>query len=448
MNIDLPYAKYHSLIHGGLAAIPTARRIQSHDVEIGIVADGSHLTFFSKVLGSTSFAAHTMRDCGDVVINELGAFSIETHPLRRIVNTQKSSYDLFPRAWVEHMLCPPLVEGFDEAIFRVRLLTASAQSCRDASGQEVLRFELYRPETPSKGPLISCAFAGAPLTGFSAPDSAECVFSIKGSVLQRYVQNCAGIFKRHGAILEINRTQSSCFMFIHNTHMSSMVELLPGEYKAHHEDMRLSFRCCDLLSAAGKTKEADFQICRFTGMQDRNSKVRFSVSDRLYDCECDWGHSAEVLKESFLAAKNTRPIVVAGPEIWQAALLLRARKLGKIRLRLHHKEARMTLFSGSRLPPNQQYSGEVAVVSCNMPPSQNGISSWCVNAKDLFQVARSMKEADIRIFPVHDALILLDSDEPFIRHRLPCLQPDDLGEEVERRLMDVETSMVNAPEPY
>jgi hypothetical protein len=48
----------------------------------------------------------------------------------------------------------------------------------------------------------------------------------------------------------------------------------------------------------------------------------------------------------------------------------------------------------------------------------------------------------VRFYPADNEIILLDSDDPFVSHRLSCLQPDDLGEEVEKRLLDIEAGMV------
>ena len=344
------------------------------------------------------------------------------------------------------MLCPRLVDGFDETNMRVRLFTSGAHPASGSGGQDVLRFELYRPEMPSRGPLISGGFAGAPLADFKTLDSAECVLSIKASVLQQYVRNFGGLLRMRGALLEFNCTQSSCALSIYNSDLSSMSELLPGEYEIRRGDMRGSLGGSDFLSAVGKSMEADFQVCRFADMPDRNSGVRLSVSGRHYDCECDWAQNPKMMPESYSAAPCIRPIIVERKEVRQAAVTVHSSVSDKIRLRLHHEVALLTLLRGTRKPTSQD-SGGVAAAACYLPPSHKGVSSWCVNLKHLLQVIRSMTGTKIRMYPTDAALILVDPDEPFVRHRLACLVPDDLGAEVENELMAIEASMVAPPGP-
>lgn len=446
MHIDLPYFKYRALVHDGLAAIPVARRVQPHDVEIGVVADGSRMTFFSKAVGGRPFAARIMKADGDAIVKEPGAFSIETQPLSIPVKTINRRTYRFSRPGAEQMLCPRLVDGFDKTNMRVRLFTSGAHPSSGSGGQDDLRFELYRPEMPSRGPLISGGFAGAPLADFKTLDSAECVLSIKASVLRRYARNFAGLLKMRGALLEINMVHNSCALTIHNPGLSSKAELLPGECETRQGAVRVSLGGIDFLSAAGKSIETDFRIYRLADVAGRNGGVRLSVSDRHYDCECDWDQNPKMMPESYSAAPCIRPIVVAREEIRQAAVMVRSSVSDKIRLRLHHEVALLTLLRGTRKPPCKD-SGGVVVVACYLPPSQKGVSSWCISLKHLLQVIRSMTGTKIRMYPADAALILVDPDEPFVRHRLACLVPDDLGAEVENELMAIEASMVAPPGP-
>lgn len=437
MKIDLPYRAYSTLVHDGLAAIPVARRVQPYEYEIGVVVDGPRITLFTRASGGLFFAAHTVNAGGDIKVNGSGTFGIDTLPLRKIYSGR--TVDQLPRSWVARQLCPPLVHGFDSAKMRVRLFTAAERPSGGSGVHDTLRVELYYLDTPSKDHVVTFGLAGTPLEEFIAPDTAECVLSIRTSVIKEFAQDFKELLKKKGAMFEVVRGNGSCLLSIRTPGLCSTAELLPGEYETPHGDLRVAIGGREVLAAAEGAEGLDFRVCRFADADGRAGRVRLSASGRIYDCACDWG-GVTGTRGPISATPGTRPIILAKDEMRQAICLMSKGKSDKIRLRLHHDAAVLTLVSGSSVPPNRN-PDRMATVDCRMPPSPGGVSSWCVATKGLLQVIQTMKGDRIKIYPADESISIVDFAEPFIRHRLDCVPPDDLGTEVENSLLALEADV-------
>lgn len=232
-------------------------------------------------------------------------------------------------------------------------------------------------------------------------------------------------------------------MIIRNDGLTSTIELLPGEYEAHRESMRVSFGTIDFLTAANRSLEADFQICQVTDSQNPDGRVRFICSGKQYECGCIWGCDPSEEHRLKSAARNTIPVSLDRDKLKQSVEMFRVAIIDKIRLRLHHQVPLVTIMPGSPRP-KKQLSSMACSLPCHLPPLRQGLSSWCVNGANLLRVLRSMTGDRVRIYPSDNEIILLDSGSPLVSHRLACLQPDDLGEETEKKLLDIEAGMVES----
>lgn len=442
MQIDLSYEQFQSLVHNGLAGLPTERTAKACDIALGVFAEGPRVTLFSSAYGGRTLAAHSLVADKTTTVKGSGGVVIDAnHFLKTVEPKVGSSYTVFSKSRTECMLCPPLVEGFDAARMRMRMYTAMGHSSSDSGGQLHLYCELYDPSPNAREYKLTSGYACAPLEEFSFLGSAECVLSVKASALKRHVERTGGMLKVRGSVVEFGMDRGCCKMIIRNGGLISTIELLPGEYEAHRESIWGLFDAKEILKVAAGDLGADIQICQLTDSPNSDGRVRFICSGKHYECEGVWGcePSAEHRRKS--AARNTIPVSLDRDELDQSVELFRVAKIDKIRLRLHHQVPLVTIMPGSPRP-KKQLSSMACSLPCHLPPLRKGLSSWCVNGANLLRVLRSMTGDRVRIYPADNELILLDSDDPFVSHRLICLQPDDLGEEVEKRLLDMEADMV------
>ena len=267
MRIDLPYLTFRALVRPGLAGIPLARRVRPDKVTIGIIVDGARITFFSAMVGGGPSAACTIVADGDAIASENGAMRIDLGSLRKNARTKDvGRNESFTRTRLVDRLCPPLVAGFDAAKMRIRLYTEPADSRDGSSGLHGLRVELYGPETPRR--LLSLRFAAVPLETRKAPGQAERVLALKATFLRR-LSNCLGLFKIRGADVDIKSARGNCALVVRESCLSSVIDMVPGDYEAHREFARVSFGARDFASAVEDHAGADMEICRIAEPQDR-----------------------------------------------------------------------------------------------------------------------------------------------------------------------------------
>lgn len=444
MQVDLSYEQFQTLVHIGLAGLPTERTAKACDIALGVIVEGTRVTCFSSAYGGRTIAAHSLMADENTTVKGSGGVVVDAKLFIKIVEPKVgSSYTVFSKSRTECMLCPPLVEGFDAARMRMRMYTAMGRSSSDSDSQLHLYCELYDPSPNAREYLLSCGYACAPLEEFSILGSTECGLSVKASVLQCHIENRGGLLKTQGSTVEFDMDRGYCKMIIRNEGLTSTIELLPGEYEAHRESMRVSFGAKDFLTAADGSLEADFQICQVADSQNSDGRVRFICSGKHYECGCVWGCEPSEEHRLKSAARNTIPVSLDRDKLDQSVEMFRVAKIDKIRLRLHHQVPLVTIMPGS-LGPKKQSSGMVCSLDCHLPPLRKGLSSWCVNGANLLRVLRSMTGDRVRIYPADNEIILLDSDNPFVRHKLACLQPYGLGEEVEKELLAIEAGMVES----
>ena len=444
MQVDLSYEQFQSLVHNGLAGLPTERTAQACDVVLGVIVEGPRVTCFSGAYGGRTFAAHSLLADESTTVKGSGGVVVDAKPFIKIVEPKVgSSYTIFSKSRTECMLCPPLVEGFDAARMRIRMYTAIESSPSDADGQLHLYCELYDPSSNAREYLLSCGYVCTALEEFSILGSTECVLSVKASALQSHIERFGGLLKTRGSAVEFGMDRGYCEMIIRNDGLISTIELLPGEYEARRESMWVSFGAKEILKAASGDLGSDFQICRLTDSRNPDGRVRFICSGKHYECGGVWGCEPSKKHRLKSAARNTIPVSLDRDKLDQYVELFRVAKIDKIRLRLHHQIPLVTIMPGSS-GPKKQLSSMACSLPCHLPPLRKGLSSWCVNGANLLRVLRSMTGDRVRIFPSDNEIILMDSDSPFVSHRLICLQPDDLGEEAEKALLAIEASMVES----
>lgn len=444
MRVDLSYEQFQSLVHIGLAGLPTERTAQACDVAFGVIVEGPRVTCFSSSYGRRTIAAYSLMVDENTTVKVSGGVIIDAnHFLKTVRLKGGGSYTIFSKSRTECMLCPPLVKGFDAARMRMRMYTAMKSSPGDSDGQLHLYCELYDPASNAREYKLSCGYACAPLEEFSILGSTECALSVKASALKCHIERFGDLLKTRGSAVEFGMDRGYCEMIIRNDGLTSTIELLPGEYEAHRESMRVSFGTKDFLTAANGSLEADFQICQVTDSQNPDGRVRFICSGKQYECGCVWGCDPSEEHRLKSAARNTIPVSLDRDKLKQSVEMFRVAKIDKIRLRLHHQVPLVTIMPGSPRP-KKQLSSMACSLPCHLPPLRQGLSSWCVNGANLLRVLRSMTGYRVRIYPSDNEIILLDSDHPFVSHRLICLQPDDLGQETEKKLLAIEAGMVES----
>lgn len=442
MQVDLSYEMFQSLVHNGLAGLPTERAAQACDIMLGVIVEGRRVTCFSSACGGKTIAAHSLMADENTTVKGMGGVIIDAnHFLKTVRLKGGGSYTIFSKLRTECMLCPPLVKGFDAARMRMRMYTAMGRSSSDSDSQLHLYCELYAPAPNAREYKLSCGYACAPLEKFSILGSTECALSVKAYALKSHIERFGDLLKTRGSTVEFGMDRGYCEMYIRNGGLISTIELLPGEYEAHRESMRVSFETKDFLTAADGSLEADFQLCQVTDSQNPDGRMRFICSGKQYECGCVWGCDSSEKHRLKSTARNTIPVSLDRDKFDQSVELFRVAKIDKIRLRIHHQIPLVTIMPGS-LRANKQSSSMACSLPCHLPPLRKGLSSWCVNGVNLLRVLRSMTGDKVRIYPADNEIILLDSDNPFVSHKLACLQPDDLGEEVEKRLSDIEAGMV------
>lgn len=446
MQVDLSYEQFQSLVHNGLAGLPTERTAKACDIALGVIVEGPRVTLFSSAYGGRTLAAHSLMVDETTAVKGSGGVVIDANRFIKTVRLRGGgSYTIFSKSRTEFTLCPPLVKGFDAARMRMRMYTAMECSPSDSGGQLHLYCELYDPSPNAREYKLTSGYACAPLEEFSFLGSAECVLSVKASALKSHVERTGGMLKMRGSIVEFGMDSGYCNMIIRNGGLISTIDLLPGEYEAHRESMWVSFNAKEILKVAAGDLGADIQICQLTDSPNSDGRVRFICSGKHFECESVWGcePSAEYRRKS--AARNTIPVSLDRDKLLQSVELFRVAKIDKIRLRLHHQVSLVTIMPGSPRP-KKQLTSMACSLPCHLPPLRMGLSSWCVNRANLLRVLRSMTGDKVRIYPADNEIILLDSDNPFVSHRLICLQPDDLGEEVEKKLLNMEADMVKQAE--
>lgn len=442
MRVDLSYEQFQSLVHNGLAGLPTERAAKACDIALGVIVEGPRVTCFSSAYGGRTLAAHSLTADETTTVKGSGGVVIDAnHFLKTVEPKFGSSYTVFSKSRTECMLCPPLIEGFDAAQMRMRMYTAMDSSPVESDGQLHLYCELYAPSPNAREYTLSCGYACAPLKKYSTLGSTKCSLSVKASVLQCHIDRYGDLLKGRGSTVEFGMDRGYCNMIIRNGGLISTIELLPGEYEAHRDSMWVSFDAKEFLKAAAGELGADIQICQVTDSPNSDGRVRFIYSGKHYECSGVWGCEPSEGHRLKSAARNTIPVSLDRDKLDQSVALFRVAIIDKIRLRLHHQVPLVTIMPGSS-GQKKQVSGMVCSLACHLPPLQKGLSTWCINGAHLLRVLRSMTGDRVRIIPADNEIILVDSDNPFVRHRLACLQPDDLGDEVEKELLDLETGMV------
>lgn len=441
MKIEMPYEKYRSLVHKGMAAFPSYQSIDFFVVGLGIIADPAGIKFYSRIGDNDTLAISTIATGQDVVVNEPGAISISPEPLQRLVISGRNSSYQFIRSWAERLLAPPVLVGHEESEWRVRLSSIQDQSSGKPRRKSELNWDLYCPNATRKGSRLSCTFACGPYGDRWIDQPAECLLSIKRKILRQHLRNHSGLFMTPDATLEFSLTAGSCTMSICHANFTTTMDLPPGGYRAHCENIRLSVDCRDFLSSLGKKAEADLQICRFANCPSMDNKVRFLMLNYSVDCSCSWGQNPDPIQDAFKYLSHARPIVVDGAEMVQAACSWSVSKPRKIRIRLHHNGALLTFIRGD-LPPKRSSYGGVTAVNCQLPPADKGVSEWCVWARHFNRIIKTLRGTRIRISLGQNCLILDDPDRPMVKHRMASLQPDDLGGDVETHLLEMEASMI------
>ena len=443
MRIDLPYLTFRALVRPGLAGIPLARRVRPDEVTIGIIVDGARITFFSAMVGGGPSAACTIVADGDAIALENGAMRIDLGSLRKNARTKHVGLNKsFARTWLVDRLCPPLVAGFDAAKMRIRLYTEPADSRDGSSGLHGLRVELYGPETPRR--LLSLRFAAVPLETRKAPGQAERVLALKATFLRR-LSNCLGLFKIRGADVDIKSARGNCALVVRESCLSSVIDMVPGDYEAHQEFARVSFGAMEYASAVEDHAGTDMEICRFAETQDRGGMVRLAAPGWRYDCYGAWDGSSGRKRMPDLAAPHTRPLVLPRDMLCRAVRAV-CRGADNIWLRLHHRSAQVTVVGektrkgNSRKPESREILTMVAMDS-GLPPSAGGISSWRVSKAHLQKVTQSMAGPKICVYPADGALVLVDPGEPFVGHRLNCEPIEALDQENARKLLEMEAGL-------
>ena len=437
MRIDLPYLTFRALVRPGLAGIPLARRVRPDEVTIGIIVDGARITFFSAMVGGGPSAACTIVADGDAIALENGAMRIDLGSLRKNARTKHVGLNKsFARTWLVDRLCPPLVAGFDAAKMRIRLYTEPADSRDGSSGLHGLRVELYGPETPRR--LLSLRFAAVPLETRKAPGQAERVLALKATFLRR-LSNCLGLFKIRGADVDIKSARGNCALVVRESCLSSVIDMVPGDYEAHREFARVSFGARDFASAVEDHAGADMEICRIAEPQDRVAGVRLAAPGWYRDCDGVWDDEPGAEWMPDLAAPYTRPLVLPRDTMGR---VVRAVGCGadNIWLRLHHKSGLLTLTGELSEPKHRKLLTSVALDGC-LPPSAGGISSWRVSKAHLQKVTQSMSGPKICVYPADGALVLVDPGELFVRHRLVCEPIEALDDKNARKLLEMEAGL-------
>ncbi len=442
MNFDMPYLKFQSLVHNGLGAIPSARACDPYSVEIGVIADETGITWFSRRADEVLRAQCTIMVEGDVIVKESGGVAILTENLILGHRGDGSSVP-FRKNTVERMLSPPdLIAGFDKSDWRVRCFSASNVSVRNAEATFELHWDLYRPGAVGRGPLLSCGFAGAPLKDAMILGASECLLSINRNAMQRCVRDLGSPSNCDGAVFAVNLAEGSCYISLQCVNCATMVELPPGGFNATCENIQLSLAYSNVLSVIGKDPDADVHILSVSGGPAEGKLVRLQVSDHAADMACSWDARDNTGPHYFDAPRQTRPIIVDRMEMNQGAALVLTWKSDKVRLRLHHDKALLTFIRGSRMKKNSP-KGSVAAVACQLPPAPQCVSTWCVRTGDLLKAICAIEGNSVRIRPRDDALIFDDPDRPFAKYRLTCLPPDELDAEVESHLLELEAEMLS-----
>ena len=443
MRIDLPYLTFRALVRPGLAGIPLARRVRPDEVTIGTIVDGARITFFSAMVGGGPSAACTIVADGDAIASENGAMRIDLGSSRKNARTKDVGLNKsFTRTWLVDRFCPPLVAGYNAAKMRIRLYTEPDDSREGPVGQHGLRVELYGPDTPNR--LLSLRFAAAPLEARNAPGQAERVLVLKASFLRR-LSNCLGLCKIRGANVDIVSARGYCALVVRDACLSSVIDMVPGDYEAHREFARVSFGARDFASAVEDHAGADMEICRFAETQDRGGMVRLAAPGWYRDCDCVWDGDPGAGREPDLAAPHTRPLVLPRDMLCRAVRAV-CRGADNIWLRLHHRSAQVTVVGektrkgNSRKPESREILTMVAMDS-GLPPSAGGISSWRVSKAHLQKVTQSMSGPKICVYPADGALVLVDPGEPFVGHRLNCEPIEALDQENARKLLEMEAGL-------
>lgn len=448
MRIELPYLTFRTLVRRGLAGIPLARRVRPDKVTIGTIVDGARITFFSAMVGGGPSAACTIVADGDAIALENGAMRIDLGSSRKNARTKHVGLNKsFTRTRLVDWLCPPLVAGFDAAKMRIRLYTEPADSRDGSSGLHGLRVELYGPDTPSR--LLSLRFAAAPLEARNAPPGqAERVLVLKASFLRR-LSNCLGLFKIRGANIDVISGHGSCLLVIRDACLSSVIDMVPGDYEAHREFARVSFGAREFASAVEDHAGTDMEICRFAETQDRGGMVRLAAPGWYRDCYGTWDGSPGGKRMPDMAAPHTRPLLFPRDMIGRAVRAV-GRGANNVWLRLHHRSAQVTVVGektregNSRKPESREILTMVAMDS-NLPPSEGGISSWRASQAHLLTVLQSMSGPRFCVYPADGALVLADPDEPYVRHRLVCESIEALDEDNARKLLEMEAGLGALP---
>lgn len=441
MKIDMPYEKYRALVHNGLAALPSYQSIDFFVVGLGIIADPAGIIFYSRIGDYDTLAACTIATGQDVVVNEPGTINISPETLQRMVNSGRvSSYQLI-RSWAERVLAPPLMKGFEASEWRVRLSSTQDQASSGTRRISELNWDLYSPNMPRKGSLLSCTFACDPPGDRWIDHPAECVLSINREILRQHLRNHSCLFMTPDATLEFSLTGGSCTMSICHADFTTTLDLPPGGYRAQFDNIKLSVDCRDFVSSVGKAVDADLHIYRFANAPSMENKVRFLMSNHSVDCSCTWDQNPDPAQDAYKYLDRARPIVVDSAEMRQAARSWGVSKPRKIRIRLHHNVALLTFIRGDLAPKRASYGG-ITSANCQLPPADKGVSEWCVWARHFSRIIKTLRGIRIRISLGQNCLILDDPERPMVKHRMASLQPDDLGGDVEAHLLEMEASMI------
>jgi len=440
VHFDMPYLRYRHLYTHGTSAIPSLDAKVPCDYDIGVIATDDDIRIFSRNIKEDKYAECILKANVDIVVKAPGEFIISADDLPVEEYTYKNNIHYkagYRKSRLELFMCPPrLNEGFNHSEWRIRCFTEPGRSDNERDAKATLRWQLYRPAQPNRGPLLEAGITCSVLNQWSPQTATDDVVIIRKDAMLGCITDCGVWPDPSDSICSIFVDDGLCSVSFHTRNKATRIELLPGSYVAFDRNFILAMNYSKLISAIGRYPDADVKFSRLRNTTISDRRVRIAVGDCSTEIDCKWKGPTDALREYFDVARNAQPYIMESTSLLQAVHLLRKAIYPRLHLRIHHVQAAMTIF------PDMPGDKGMAIVPFEVVPMRNGILSWCVSTNNFFCMINSIRGNVVRFRPCNEGIILDEPDRPWTRHRLNCYQFEEPCDYYEKKHLECESGLL------